>query len=183
MSNKPNLKKKTGNKVTSVAEWKKGKTSDAQPLELPSGKTCLARPVGIEVFFKAGSIPNSLMGIVSNALAKGTKGESVELEGLTESLAENPEMLADMITMADRVTIGCVIEPQVYPIPAEGEDRDDEKLYVDEIDMEDKFFIMGFGLGGTRDLEPFREATAIGMGSVPAVEDVRDSAIDVNGDY
>jgi hypothetical protein len=74
--------------------------------------------------------------------------------------------------MADNVTIYCVVEPMVNPLPADGV-RNDDLLYVDEIDLEDKLFILNFGVGGSRDLEAFRLATDGGVGSVPASTDVQ----------
>lgn len=42
-------------------------------------------------------------------------------------------------------------------------------LYADRVDMEDKLFIMQFTLGGTRDLERFRQQQRSGMASIPTV--------------
>jgi hypothetical protein len=62
----------------------------------------------------------------------------------------------------------CVIEPTVNPLPENEADRKQELLYVDEVDLDDKFYIMAFALGGTRDLEGFREATGSGVANLPA---------------
>jgi hypothetical protein len=156
--------------VTSVKEWKA--KSDPLPLELPSGKTCLARPVGVEAFLKAGVIPNSLMKVISKALGETPTAADIDLSELMGDLSENPEMLQDVFAMADNVTIYCVVEPMVNPLPADGV-RNDDLLYVDEIDLEDKLFILNFGVGGSRDLEAFRLATDGGVGSVPASTDVQ----------
>jgi hypothetical protein len=42
--------------------------------------------------------------------------------------------------------------------PEKESDRDPELLYVDEVDEDDKNFIMSWAFGGTSDLEKFREA-------------------------
>lgn len=171
--------------VTSVQEWKK--SSNPKPLQLPSGKTCLARPAGVEAFLQAGIIPNSLMKIISKALSKDKKSEEVDMAELMADVAENPKMLEEVFGMADAVTIYCVIEPAVQPIPPLNEDgtpgaRDDDLLYVDEVDSEDKLFILSFGMGGSRDLEAFRKATSGGVGSVSSGEDVRVSPESAAGD-
>jgi hypothetical protein len=157
--------------VTSVREWKA--KSDPFPLELPSGKTCLARPVGIEAFLKAGVIPNSLMKVITKALGENPTAADTDLTELMSGLSDNPDMLQDVFAMADNVTIYCVVEPMVNPLPTDGTPRNDDLLYVDEIDLEDKLFILNFGVGGSRDLEAFRIATSGGVGSVPASTDVQ----------
>jgi hypothetical protein len=158
--------------VTPVSEWKRD--SQPNPLTLPSGKTCLARPAGIEAFITAKIIPNSLMEIVTKAVQSGKDQKADELDTATmmSDLAKDPEKFQDIFGMADNVTMYCVMEPQVHPIPPPDEDglpilRDPNKLYVDEIDLEDKLFIMNFGMGGSRDLEAFRSATALDLGSLP----------------
>jgi hypothetical protein len=158
--------------VTPVSEWKKG--NQPHPLELPSGKTILARPVGVEAFFKAKTIPNSLMEIVAKAVQTGKEDvEELDLAATMASLAEDPERLQDVFVMADNITMYCVVEPRIYPVPPPEEGRDETRLYVDEIDMDDKLFIMNFGMGGSRDLESFREATTVGVGSVPPSDSVQ----------
>ena len=163
--------------VTPVQEWKKDTKS--VPLELPSGKTCLVRPVGIAAFLTAGIVPNSLMKIITKALGDtDAKAEDLNMAELMGDLAEDSQMLQDMFAMADNVTIFCVLEPKVQPIPppnADGSEpeRDENLLYVDEIELEDKFFILNFGVGGSRDLEAFRSAAAGGVGSVPPSTDVQ----------
>jgi hypothetical protein len=159
--------------VTSVSQWKQKSPLKPIPLELPSGNTCLVRPVGMDAFLKQGLIPNSLLGIVSKALAAGEAGKAGDLdmgEFMSEAL-QDPEKLRSIFDVADAATVYCVLEPRVEPIPEEDPAggvavRDPEKLYVDEIDLDDKLFIFNFAVGGTRDLEAFRQATTSGVGSM-----------------
>ena len=73
-----------------------------------------------------------------------------------------------------------VVEPPVSPIPPEVEVngvlspglRDPDVLYVDEVDIEDRMFILNFALGGTRNLERFREELADSVRPVQAGEGV-----------
>jgi hypothetical protein len=159
--------------VTPVSEWKK--KSEPHPLDLPSGNTCLMQPVGMDVFIKQGFIPNSLLAIVQKALAAGEAGKADELD-MSEFMAEalvDPEKIRDIFQVADAVTVYCVVEPRVYPVPTDSVLREEDKLYVDEIDLDDKLFIFNVAVGGTKDLEPFRAATAAGVGSVPLVNNVQ----------
>ena len=148
--------------VTDVSSWKA--KSKARELELPSGNVCLVRVMGAQAFLSAGNIPNALMPIVQQALEQAQKGRApsdTDVEQVMANLAEDPEKLMQVFDMADAIVIKTVIEPPVAPVPAEGEARSEDVLYVDEVDVEDKMFIMQFAMGGTRDLERFRsEVTA-----------------------
>ena len=135
--------------VTSAQAWKKA-ASEGTPLTVPSNNTCLVRTPGMEVFVRKGLIPNSLMPIVQEAMAKGKAPKSLDMPA-------DPKMLDEMMDLMDAVTIYCVLEPKVSPTPAEGAIRDEETLYVDEVDFNDKLFIFQFAVGGTSDLEKFRE--------------------------
>jgi hypothetical protein len=106
----------------------------------------------MQVFLNEGLIPNTLLPLVSDALSKG-KAPSQRQIADTMSM----EKLRDMATLFDAVTVYCVVEPKVHPVPPNGEERDDELLYVDEIDFDDKVFIFQFAVGGTRDVEAFRK--------------------------
>ena len=140
-------------KPSTAAQWKQA--AQGKPLEVPSGNTALVRNVGMEVFLRRGLVPNSLMGYVRTAMS----GKEVELK--VEDITEG--QLEDMIGLFDAVVVYCVVEPAVLPVPAEGEERDPAALYVDEVDFEDKQFIFQWVVGGTRDLEKFREEQAASL--------------------
>jgi hypothetical protein len=162
--------------VTSAKAWKKAGDAKPQPLEVPSGNTCLVRPVGMQAFMSEGLIPNSLMGIIQASMEAGEKGEEVDedkvVEGFIADIRSDPSKLQDMIRMADACTVYCVLEPRVLPVPAADEERNPDLLYVDEVDLDDKLFLMNFAVGGTRDLEPFRERLSKGVESVSPSEEL-----------
>lgn len=144
-------KKKT---VSTTADWKQ--SAQGVDLEVPSGNICKARPAGMQVFMERGVIPNSLMQFVRQAL----KGEEPEIKA--DEITE--DQLRDMMELFDAVTVYCVIEPKVSKVPRDDDgnpiplsERDQDKLFVDEVDFEDKQFIFQWVVGGTRDLERFRE--------------------------
>lgn len=166
--------------ATSASEWKKGSAvSPLVDLEVPSGKVCQVRPVGMEAFLTAGLIPNSLMAIVKAGMTAADNREEV-IEDLTNDVSG--EQLVDMIRMFDAVTCHVVVQPRVHPVPENEEGRDDDLLYVDEVDVNDKFFIFNFAVGGTRDLERFRQQQEDAMGTVRDVEITEDPAERVDGD-
>lgn len=172
----------TAKKTTSVEEWKK--EAQGVPLDLPSGKTCLVRPVGMQVFMQRGMIPNVLMPLVT----EGLKGKQPEFKMDDMDMGK----ITEMMQLFDDVTVFCVAEPHVWPTPKwtdneaeEGlchirevgqpkpfEERDQGRLYVDEVDDDDKQFIFQFVVGGTRDLESFRKDKESRMAHLRSVPDV-----------
>lgn len=147
---------------TSVKEWKKATVG--HELRLPSGNVCLARRPGMQAFITNGTIPNSLMPMVNKFLNEGKAPKSTKDVLGGEELT--PELIADMYRMFNDVVLDVVIEPKVSNPPNSEEDRDDDVLYIDEVDDEDKSFIFNWAVGGTSDLEKFRSEQAALMGSV-----------------
>jgi hypothetical protein len=150
------VKKESPAKPTPVAEWKQ--QAQGKPLEVPSGKTALVRNPGMEVFLRRGLIPNSLMPIVRKAMSG--KEPELNLEDITE------DQLQDMVSLFDAITVYCVVEPKVLPVPADNEERREDVLYVDEVDFEDKQFIFQWVVGGTRDVEKFRAEQKVSLESL-----------------
>ena len=170
-------KKSSG--TSSVAEFKK---KSGGLTELPSGLVVkLRNKGGMRGFLASGIIPNSLMGIVQDAIGKGT---APDMSGIVDDQGHmNEEMLNDMLLMTDRVVMDVMVDPVVLPAPTEADVeewnrthraakdkvkepddlRDDEELYIDEVDEEDKAFIFQWVTGGTRDVEQFRKELAAGM--------------------
>lgn len=149
--------------ITEASEWKK-KATQGVKLQLPSGHVCLARNPGMEAFLDEGMVPNSLMPIVTAAIKQG---QGLDPEK-TKELAEEPSMLGDIVMFANRVLCKSVIQPRVEMPPKEESERSDDVLYADEVDMEDRLFILQWAVGGTKDLERFREQSA------DALEDLAD---------
>lgn len=124
--------------------------------ELPSGFVVKVRnPGGLQAFMMNGTIPNSLMPIVKKAL-EGGKGMDPQ-EVIMKDGEIDPSLFAAMGDMMDGVALQCIVEPKIHPKPETEEDRRDDQLYVDELPLDDKQFLMQWVTGGTRDLETFRQ--------------------------
>ena len=145
---------------TSASTWKK-KTVGGTLISVPSGNTALVRAPGMQVFLENGVIPNALMPIIRDAMNKGTAPKE---EDMTEMLSD-PEKLKDLIELANSVAVYCCIDPKVEAVPTDeagvvipmGDPRrDDEILYIDEVDFNDKMYIFNFAVGGPADLAQFR---------------------------
>ena len=143
----------TASQVSDISAFKK--RAQGQPLPLPSGLVVKAKRVELQTFLKQGQVPNPLMEIVNEAL---TKGETMDPQSMlsTEDSKVDLEMVNEMYEMVNKVTVASVVEPKIQEAPEEGEDRDDDLLYVDEVDDEDKMFIWQWALGGTSDIATFR---------------------------
>jgi hypothetical protein len=165
--------------TTPVQQWKKDAGTLGEPVELPSGKTAIIKAAGMEAFLKSGMIPNSLMSVISNSLKKAQRGEEVSGEDFNmEEMMDDPAKINDILQLVDNVAIASFQEPTVHDVPPHPEPDDDptlprfsrrpDILYVDEVGMDDKFFVFSVAVGGTKDLERFREGLGAGVGSVPA---------------
>lgn len=147
--------------VTTASAWKSGRR--AVRLPLPSGNVCEAINKGLQVFVEQGQIPNALMPIVTEALSDGKKMDKSDID----KMSRDPELLRASLEMANTIVLGCVVAPAIHPIPETEADRDPELLYVDELDLTDKMFVLNWVVGGTRDVERFREEQAALVGDLP----------------
>jgi len=176
--------------VTKASQWKTNAPKQGVTLGLPSGNECLARPVRPEAFLESGMIPDALSGLMAKAI-NSKKG--LPPSKLNE-IAEDPKKMAAALELFDRALVFVVVEPPVEMAPicaydgckatyAGGDgvhvdktnddyhkyidpDRDPEVLYADTVDMEDKQFIFQWAIGGTSDVNKFREQLASDMASV-----------------
>ena len=156
--------------VSSVSSWKRPKSP---VLELPSGQSVRVFNPGMKTFLVNGTLPNSLMVLAEKALQKGQPLGKDDME----KLINDPKKIADMLKFVDDLTMAVVTEPPVFPTPEHGMDREDDKLYVDEIDDEDKLFIFQWATGGSADLERFRTELAGTLAPLQSGDDVEMPAV------
>lgn len=161
---------------TTASAWRQSK-EEGTPLVVPSGNTCLVRSSsGLAAFVKKGAVPNSLMPVVQEAIKKGQAPSMDQIE------TDDPtQLIEDIMAMADNMVMTVVIKPKLHPVPMVEDDTGEltievpleqreeleDALWVDEVDFEDKFFIFNWAVGGTADLEKFREEFGSVVGSVP----------------
>ncbi len=134
-------------------------------LPLPSGLVVRAHRVDLQTFVAKGTIPNPLMEIVQEALQKGQEMDPAAMVSNDEGEVDL-EMVAEMMEIVDGVVVETVLEPRIHPMVEEGEESDDNLLYVNEVDAEDKMFIFQWSIGGTDDLERFREEATADLASL-----------------
>jgi hypothetical protein len=147
--------------VTKASDWAQSVAPVGTKVLLPSGNVCLAYNPGIEAFIQTGAIPNALMPAVMEAI---NSGKGIE-PSKAQEMSEDPEMLRQILDFADAATVQAVLEPEVQHVPEDGK-RKPGILYVDKVDIADKMFLLQWVIGGTRDLERFREQSASALGLV-----------------
>jgi hypothetical protein len=146
---------------TSASSWK-AKTIGGTLVTVPSGNTARIRIPGMEVFLTEGIIPNGLMPIVQEWMSKGLAPNDDTLK----DLIKDNERISQVIELANAITIYCCLDPVVVAIPKDDQGdiipvgdsrRDADTLYIDEVDFQDRMFIFNVAVGGTSNLERFRE--------------------------
>lgn len=174
------------NQVTSVSDWKSGANTGLKPIELPSGKWAKLRKVSLQTMLQTGQIPNVLMGPVRKAL--GGRKQDLDPNELSKVMGD-PQGLMEMFKLVDDITVKAFVEPKLHPLPyltneKTGQvitdeanqpilgDKDPTLLYVDEVDLDDKMFIFHWIVGGSSDLEQFRNEQARGVESLSGRQDV-----------
>lgn len=186
---KSGAKKKTSGQ-SAARQWKRAK---GEEVEVPSGNVALLKRPGMEAFLAEGLIPDALMPIVQESIRTG---QGLPPEKMAE-MSEDLTVVGSMLDAMDRVVVRVVIEPKVLwhkrivvdgegaPVLKDGKEqtevipeseRDDDLLYTDDVDMEDKTFIFNYAVGGTRDLERFREEASASLVAVQDVKAVRNKA-------
>jgi hypothetical protein len=148
-------------------QWKKDKK--LKPVEMPSGNTGIIRRRPLQAFLKAGLIPNDLLPIIQEALKAG------KTEIKPEEIMQDDKKVVGVLELIDVVVVACMVEPEVLPAPVKESERDEDLLYVDEIDWDDKQFIYTYAIGSVADLEAFREQQKANVEVVPD-GDVADDA-------
>lgn len=170
--------------VTSMEAWLSPAEEEGVKLLLPSGKVCLARNPGMDLFIEQGMVPNRLLPLVQEAIREGRGLPPKQVEEISEDL----DGIADVVLFANRVLCHCVLEPEVEMPPVwTDEDRHNglchdrqvgapakrkrQKgvLYADMVDLDDRLFILQWCVGGTKDLERFRQEQAAVVEDVLAV--------------
>ena len=162
---------------TSASNWKK-KAAVGTLVVVPSGNEVRVRTPGMQAFLSNGIIPNGLMPMIQDAMKMG----EAPSEDDAQKLMDDPDKINEILQLSDAVALFCFIEPALSPIPLEPEPdaegnylpiplgdarRDEDVLYVDEVDLNDKLFIFQFAVGGTAKLEQFRQEQGSDVVDVP----------------
>lgn len=189
--------------ATPARAWKGKQETGNIDLLLPSGNTALVQRLQPEAFLTSGMIPDSLSAMVNQAIRtkKGLPPDAVkQIVADPKKIRQSLQMM-DEITCYVVVEPKCEMPPRCafemdgpgqpcgeyidtddkrhqdashvgYHAFIEGE-RDSDTLYADQVSVEDKQFIFQFAVGGTADVERFREELRGGMAGVPNRKNVQ----------
>jgi len=128
-------------------------------LTCPSGQMCLVRRPGVRGLMKAGVLHSvdALSVAIDNGIRKGT-GQRPQDEAITlKAITENPSMLEDALHMSHRILCYVVVAPVLEMPRDDPTNRKPGVLYADDVDEMDMMFIINFVMGGSKELETFRE--------------------------
>lgn len=191
--------------VTSVKDWKNKKQTGSMELQLPSGNTCLVQRLKPEAFLNSGLIPDSLTAMINVAIKskRGLPPDALkQIVADPKKIRQSMQMM-DEVACYVLIEPHLVMPPKcAYEMAgnricgeyfdtedkrhqndqhpdwhgfAEGE-RNPEVLYADEVSEEDKQFIFSFAVGGTADVETFRQELSSSMADISNGKNVRRKA-------
>ena len=183
-----NKSKKTKTARTDYGQGWKQKKNEGYDLELPSGNIVLVRKPGVEELLARGILDSmdSLTSIVSHETIPKAEGKRVV--DAAKLLAGDGAQFKKIMDQMNKVVLYCVMEPKLAPVPTQHdldvwneqnpddrrhtthEMRDPQVLYVDEVDVQDRSYIMQAGMGAQVDLAEFRKSTEEAVGSLHALE-------------
>lgn len=164
-------------RVSKVSDWKR--TSTAVEIELPSGHVALCNRIGMKSFLEKGTIPDTLTPIVEGMI----RDKQFLPPEKAKEVASDLKVVLETQEMLDRALVMTVVSPKVHLPPGCAvcgkwqdyndddahnrkssnfshdyvqEDRREDRLYSDEVDLEDKLFLFNWSVGGGTDLTSFR---------------------------
>ncbi len=178
---------------TPATEWKGKINPNGTPLELPSGNVALVQYLSPVAFLSSGLIPDPLRPIIQKAIhdKRGLPPKIVKKmmddSNLLASAMELMDRTICYVVIQPEIFMppACDFEldeeefcGQYANTPAHKEGqpsfkhkyhegvRDQNILYADQVQMPDKEFIFQAVIGGTKQLESFREQRSKSVGSV-----------------
>lgn len=161
-----------------ATSWASEKFSD---LTVPSGQLCQVRRPGVQGLIAVGILDKvqGLTTLVGEEHVKRVKGQQkIDVQGFMKDSSKIEEA---MVTI-DKIVCYVVNQPSIklaYKTSPTGvatilldQDREEGQIYSDMVDFEDKMFIFHFAVGGSRDLERFREERAKVVASLQDGRDI-----------
>lgn len=153
--------------------WLAGGVGGLEDLTVPSGQLCLVRRPGMQGLIKAGVLRNvdSLSQIVNEKHLKRVDGKATDEINMT-SLMSDEEGMDEVLHVMDKVVCHVVVKPEIHMTPGDVTRRQAGVVYADMVDLVDKMAIFNYAVGGTRDMESFREGLGDVVGGLAAGEGV-----------
>lgn len=164
-----NAPQPTGNKYAPTG-WKKGKRNKPFDIYLEeSDQTVLAKRLGIRDIVKAGLVAE-FDTFTSQILPDGSQGSA---DPIAEAMRDE-EKFDKLEATIDRVVMICVIAPKIYSVPPADHPRDENLVYVDEVEFDDKLQIFNECFTGLGNMSRFPAGQG---GDLAAVETVSGASV------
>lgn len=152
-------------------------TSPYDDVTMPSGQLAQVRKPGIQRLIGDGLLDSAdtLSALVDQKHIKRVKGKP-EVDGA--SLIKDPKNMLAVLDLVDKIVEHMIVQPTVKrPVmidsvdetknrPLLDNEREEDVVYTDAIDMGDRMFIFQYALGGSSDVERFRSGLNEAMGSM-----------------
>lgn len=169
----PKKVRETEPQVTSASEWR-NKKKKGQIITLPSGLVArVMRVMDLMEMIKNGKIPSPLTGVINNMVSDKTAGPEKASE---EQEKLDPDAVSEMLKLIDDCVARAMVEPKVEIPPEDAptywEPEDEDAISINDMELDDRFFIFTFAQGFASDLESFRKGQAAFMAGVPDGEGV-----------
>jgi len=133
---------KTRTRETVGKTWRKPR-EEGHLIQLPSGNCARLRAVGLDLMVKLGRIPDAMASVALDAL-EGRGDGTQQLKDLAEG--------AQMIEFVESVCELAFVSPKIVKDP-----QADDEIHINDVDMGDKWFVLGFLNRPARELERFRQ--------------------------
>lgn len=162
--------------MPSQSNYTLGQKKELHELTLPSGATCQAKRPGVQGLIAAGLLDSfdQLTALVQNEHIEPNSPKKIgEASKVTAAdvafAAKNAEQLHAALMLMDRLVVGVVTAPEVWIDYQMKDEPDDDwnkrqeaavksgAVPVRAIEDEDKMFLMQWAVGGSSDLEQFRQ--------------------------
>lgn len=163
-------------------------------LTVPSGQLCQVKRVNPRVLVALGLVDSvdPLTALVDVKHIKRVGSGPTQTREIDEkSLMSDPRALVNLLDIADKLCEAIIVQPPIKrPIrlvdgkefDLQPHERVEGVIYTDMVDEMDKMFVFSWALGGSTDLEQFRERSEEIARNLLAVPEDEDSSIGVVGD-
>lgn len=160
-----------------------------EDVELPSGQLCQVQKISMERVIMLGlvdaldSFQAAMAAVKDKKSGKGKKKAS-EAEEESEFMLElfrDPEKFAGLMQTVDKCVVEIVIQPKLHANPSDPEKRQDELIYVDSVDFQDKMVLFGRVMEEVGGVEDFRKRSTNNLGAVAEKPGHADDAVAASG--
>jgi hypothetical protein len=147
----------------------------------PSGQRCLLRKIDIMEMMSSGlmdrfdfiTAETDKRHVSKKSSNSRARRQPKSDDELAREMWDDKKQRADMILMMNTIVTKAVVKPELHTPPTNWDDRQDELIYVDTVQLLDRLAIIQHVFGGIKELARFRsqfEQLAVSVDDVESVE-------------